>query len=342
LLYRILIRPLLFIFDPEETHNFVLNFVSKFTFLYPLFKFIYSPVKNIEAEICGIKFKNRLGLAAGFDKNGISIRFWEALGFSHVEVGTITPLPQTGNDKPRIFRLKKDLALINRLGFNNKGADEIRKNILEAKKHIGKNFIVGVNIGKNRDTPIKDAFTDYKICFEKLYDAADYFTLNISSPNTEGLRKLHEEEHLDKLLSELQTLNQDISKLKSKKNKCIFLKIAPDLNHEMIDLVYKLALKNRITGIIATNTTVERIELRSDINEQGGLSGKPLKSMSGKVLKKLGEMNKKNSQSRLILVGVGGVFSKKDFDEKIQFGASIVQIYTGFIYEGPSLIKRLL
>jgi len=333
---------LLFILDPEEAHNFALNFVSKFIFLYPLFKFFYSPEKNDEVEICGIKFKNRLGLAAGFDKNGVAIRFWEALGFSHVEVGTVTPLPQSGNVKPRIFRLKKDLALINRLGFNNNGADEVKKNILQAKKHTPKNFIIGVNIGKNKETPIKAAFVDYKICFEKLYDAADYFTINISSPNTEGLRKLHEEEYLDKLLSELQILNYNISKLKSTAIKCIFLKIAPDFNFEIIELVYKLAVKNKIDGIIATNTTVQRKELRSGMDELGGLSGMPLKSMSGKVLKKLNEMSKKNSESPLTFIGVGGVFSIKDFNEKIHFGASLVQIYTGFIYEGPSIVKKVL
>jgi len=305
-------------------------------------KFFYSAGKSIETEICGLKFKNRLGLAAGFDKNGVAIRFWESLGFSHVEVGTVTPLPQSGNEKPRIFRLRKDLAIINRLGFNNRGAEEVKKNILEAKKYTAKDFVIGVNIGKNKNTPLKDALIDYKICFEKLYDAADYFTINISSPNTEGLRKLHENEHLDKLLSELQILNHNISKLKSTANKCIFLKIAPDLNHEMIELVYKLTVKNKINGIIATNTTVERKELRSGIDEQGGLSGKPLKSISGKVLKKLNEMNKKNSEKNLTLIGVGGVFSKKDFDEKIYFGASLVQVYTGFIYEGPSIIKKVL
>lgn len=340
--YKIFIRTLLFLFDPEEAHNLVLNFVSRFTFLHPLFKFLYSPKHTQSIFIHGIKFKNKLGLAAGFDKNGVAIQFWQSLGFSHVEVGTITPLPQPGNAKVRIFRLKKDLALINRLGFNNDGANAVSENILKAKKNISKDFIVGVNIGKNKDTPIKDAVEDYRICFEKLYDAADYFTINISSPNTEGLRKLHEEQHLDKLLSEIQSLNKKISQLKSVNIKCIFLKIAPDLNHEMVDLVYKLAVKNKINGIVATNTTVERKELKSGINEQGGLSGKPLKAMSGKVLKKLNEMNKKNPDNPLILIGVGGVFTKKDFDDKINSGASLVQIYTGFIYEGPHVLKKIL
>ncbi|MEO6694492.1 MAG: quinone-dependent dihydroorotate dehydrogenase [Ignavibacteria bacterium] len=340
--YKIFIRPVLFLFDPEDAHNFILNIVSQHTFLYSILKLLYSPAKTFEQNIYGVKFKNQIGLAAGFDKNGVALKSWESLGFSHVEVGTVTPLPQSGNVKPRIFRLKKDWALINRLGFNNKGAVEINNNILLAKKDLDKNFIVGVNIGKNKNTSIKDAVNDYKICFEKLYDAADYFTLNISSPNTEGLRKLHEEEYLDKLLSELQILNNDISKLKSRNNKCIFLKIAPDLNYEMIELVYNLSVKNKINGIIATNTTVERNNLTSKITEQGGLSGKPLKKMSDKVLKKLCEMNKKNPGNPLILIGVGGVFSKKDFDEKINFGASLVQLYTGFIYEGPSIIKKLI
>ncbi|MDQ3021496.1 MAG: quinone-dependent dihydroorotate dehydrogenase [Bacteroidota bacterium] len=339
--YKIFIRPFLFLFDAEKVHNFVLSFFSKTTFVYPILKKIYSTEKIETIDIGKLKFKNRLGLAAGFDKNGIAIRLWETIGFSHVEVGTVTPLPQPGNDKPRIFRLKKDKAIVNRLGFNNKGADEVKKNILVAKKFFGKDFIIGVNIGKNKETQIKDAVNDYKICFEKLYDVADYFTINISSPNTEGLRKLHEEEHLNGLLSDIQILNNQISKSKSSELKCIFLKIAPDLNDEMIELIYKISVKNKLTGIIATNTTVERIELITKINEQGGLSGKPLKSMTDKVLKKLSELNN-NSEFPLRLIGVGGVFGKQDFDEKIKSGAKLVQIYTGFIYEGPALIKKIL
>ena len=340
--YKILIRPLLFLFDPEVIHNYILNIVSKHSLLYPVFRIFYSPGDINSVLISDLKFKNRLGLSAGFDKNGIALRFWESLGFSHVEVGTVTPLPQPGNEKPRIFRLKKENALINRLGFNNKGADELKKNIIEARKFTGNDFIVGVNIGKNKDTSIKNAFEDYKICFEKLYDEADYFTINISSPNTEGLRLLHEEQYLDTLLSELQKLNHHISDLKSSDVKCIFLKIAPDINNEMIESVYRTAVKNNISGIVATNTTVQRPKIKSDLDEQGGLSGKPLKSMSDKVLKKLNELNKKNLLNPLILIGAGGVFSKKDFDDKINNGASLVQVYTGFIYEGPSLIKKIL
>lgn len=339
MLYKILIRPVFFLFDAESVHNFVLNFFSKIKFLNPLFRLLYSSKNNSRVIIGNLIFKNPLGLAAGFDKNGIAVRFWEALGFSHVEVGTVTPLPQTGNPKPRIFRLKKDFALTNRLGFNNKGADEIRKNILNAKSFIAKDFIIGVNIGKNKDTPIPGAYNDYKICFEKLYDAADYFTINISSPNTEGLRKLHEEANLNKLLSEIQNLNNEISISKKLNLKNIFLKISPDISEEMIEMIFNLSRKNKITGIIATNTTVERVKLKSNFTEQGGLSGKPLKPLADRVLKKLNELNQ---NKQLIIIGVGGVFEKKDYDDKISNGASLVQIYTGLIYEGPSIVKEML
>ncbi len=337
--YKIFIRPILFLFDAESVHDFILNLLSRSTFLYSLLRLIYAPETNAGTTVNGLKFKNALGLAAGFDKNGITIRFFEALGFSHIEIGTVTPLPQTGNDKPRVFRLKKDYALINRLGFNNKGADVIRTNILEAKKFVSREFIIGVNIGKNKITAIKDAFNDYKICFEKLYDAADYFTLNISSPNTEGLRRLHEEQYLDDLLLEIQNLNKEISKSKNSSLKCIFLKIAPDLSDEMITMIYNVSLKNELTGIVATNTTVERVSFSTSNSEHGGLSGKPLKLMSDRVLNKLKELNKNNL---LILIGAGGVFDKNDFEDKVRSGASLVQIYTGFIYEGPAIVKKIM
>lgn len=310
--------------------------------LYPLIRFLYSPRENKPVFISKLKFKNPLGLAAGFDKNGIAVRFFEALGFSHIEVGTVTPLPQSGNPKPRIFRLKKDLALINRLGFNNAGADIVKQNIQEAKKFTGKDFVIGINIGKNRLTSIEDAVNDYKICFEKLYDAADYFTINISSPNTEGLRKLHEEQHLDKLLFQIQKLNCEISKLNSCDNKCIFLKIAPDISESSLELVLNLCIKNNITGIIATNTTIKRENLKTGIAEEGGLSGKPLKNLSNKILEILYEIMKRNSVNEFYLIGVGGVFDKKDFNKKINSGSKLVQIYTGFIYEGPSIIRKIL
>jgi dihydroorotate dehydrogenase len=346
MLYKIFIRPILFLLNPETAHNLILKFISIFTFLYPLFKLIYNPGKLSEVKINDLTFRHPLGLAAGFDKNGVAIRFWEAIGFSHVEVGTITPLPQPGNPKPRIFRLKKDHALINRLGFNNSGADKIRKNILKAKEKIKKDFIVGINIGKNRNTPVEKAAGDYKVCMEKLYDVADYFTINISSPNTEGLRDLQQKVYLDNLLSEIQLLNNELSKEKiisSEKNtiqKNIFLKIAPDLMKEELEDIYEAAVKNKITGIIATNTTINRESLDEITNEQGGLSGKPLKQKSDKVLGMLNELNKENKN--FFFIGVGGVFNKEDFHDKLNYGASLVQVYTGFIFEGPSLIKKII
>jgi dihydroorotate dehydrogenase len=341
-LYKHLIKPIFFLFDAEKIHNFVLGFFSRFTFIYPLMRFFYFPCRGKAIEIEGIKFRSRLGLAAGFDKNGIALRFWEAVGFSHVEAGTVTPLPQPGNDKPRIFRLPDDNALINRLGFNNKGADEIRKNILEAKKKISKDFVIGVNIGKNKVTPVENAVNDYLICFEKLYDAADYFTINISSPNTEGLRKLQGEEYLNSLLQSIQKLNLDISAVKGKEMKVVFLKIAPDLTEEELIFIYNAACRHMLNGIIATNTTISRENLSTNTNEAGGLSGKPLKAKADSVLNFLNNLNLNNKEKRITLIGAGGVFDKSDYRDKLNNGAALVQVYTGFIYKGPAIIKKLL
>lgn len=337
-----LVKPILFLFDPEKVHNFTMGFLSKAKVLYPVFRMMYNPGKREGVNIGGMKFRNKLGLAAGLDKNGAAIRFWDAIGFSHIEAGTVTPLPQPGNDKPRIFRLKKDKALINRLGFNNQGAEKIRNNILEAKKYVSKNFIIGVNIGKNKVTPIENAKDDYLKCMETMYDAADYFTINISSPNTEQLRELHKEEHLDTLLAELSQMNKELAEKQKTIEKAIFLKIAPDLEDEGVEDVYRLATKSKITGIIATNTTISREGLTEHIDEAGGLSGKPVKEKSDRVLKKLNELNLRNENGKMILIGVGGVFDRADYDDKIKAGAEAVQVYTGFIYEGPGIIKRIL
>ncbi len=337
-----LIKPILFLFDPEKVHNLTMGFLSKAKILYPIFRMMYNPGKREGVNIGGMKFRNRLGLAAGLDKNGAAIRFWDAIGFSHIEAGTVTPLPQPGKDKPRIFRLKKDKALINRLGFNNQGAEIIRKNILEAKKYISEDFIIGVNIGKNKITPIENAKDDYLKCMEIMYDAADYFTINISSPNTEQLRELHKEEHLDTLLAELSQMNKELAEKQKTKEKAIFLKIAPDLEDEGVDDVYRLAAKSKIKGIIATNTTISRGGLTENITEAGGLSGKPVKEKSDRVLQKLNELNFRNENGKMILIGVGGVFDRADYDDKIKAGAEAVQVYTGFIYEGPGIIKRIL
>lgn len=341
--YKFLIRPILFLFNPEFIHDIIFFIISKFPLLHPLFGLLYSPRENWEEiEINGLKFRNRLGIAAGLDKDGIAVRFFDAVGFSHIEVGTVTPLPQPGNDKPRLFRLKKDMALINRMGFNNLGADVIKKNLLKAKKHLKYGFVVGVNIGKNKNTPLENAYSDYEICLEKLYDVADYFTINISSPNTEGLRNLQSEEYLDELLEKISVKNITLAEEKSIPAKSIFLKIAPDLTETEIEQIYFLTSKYDLAGIVATNTTITRNNLLEDPGETGGLSGKPVKDLSGKVLKQLKAYNDSNTFSGLYLIGSGGVFSKNDYKEKLIDGADLVQVYTGYIYEGNGIIKKIL
>jgi dihydroorotate dehydrogenase len=340
--YKYIIRPILFVFNPESVHDFVMFLVSKFTFIYPLIRFLYSPAKNNPVTISGINFRNPLGLAAGLDKDGTAIRFWDAAGFSHIEAGTVTPIPQAGNPKPRLFRLIKDNGIINGMGFNNEGADNLRANILKAKKKIKSDFVIGVNIGKNKNTPLEKAAYDYCICLEKLYFAADYFAINISSPNTEGLRELQGEKYLDELLSTISNKNIELAKLKNISRKVIFLKIAPDLSDSEIEQIYNLVLKYNISGIIATNTTISRDGLKSGVNENGGLSGKPLKEKSNYVLNKLNALNLKNQNTKINLIGVGGVFDKNDFQDKLNSGAELVQLYTGFIYEGLNIIKKIL
>ena len=340
--YKNIIRPILFIFNPETVHDFVMFLVSRFTFIYPFIRLIYFPAKNNPVIINGIKFRNSLGLAAGLDKNGTAIRFWDAAGFSHIEVGTVTPKTQSGNPKPRLFRLIKDKAIINRMGFNNNGADELRKNILKAKKKIKQDFVIGVNIGKNKTTPLKNAATDYKFCLEKLYDTADFFTVNISSPNTEGLRELQGEKYLDELLYEISGKNRELANSKNINPKVIFLKIAPDLSDKEIEQIYYLVVKYKISGIVATNTTISREGLNTETKEEGGMSGKPLKEMSNAVLKKLNALNLKNQNTRISLIGIGGIFSNQDYIDKLSSGAELVQIYTSFIYEGPAIVKKIL
>ncbi len=337
-----LIRSILFLFDAERVHNFTLWFLSSAEIFYPLFKLLYNPGRAEEVSAAGLKFRNRLGLAARVDKSGVAIRFWDVIGFSHIEIGTVTPLAQPGNDKPRIFRLRKDKALINRLGFNNQGAESIRHNVLKAKRKVSKDFLIGVNIGKNKVTPLDKAREDYIKCMEMMYDCADYFTVNISSPNTEQLRELQKGEHLDELLTELEKLNVKLAEEYKVKPKPIFLKIAPDLEDDGIDTIYKMAKKNNLAGIIATNTTITREGLSEPVNEAGGLSGKPVKLKSDKVLKYLNELNLMNENRNMELIGVGGVFGKSDYTDKINNGAGLVQVYTGFIYEGPGIIKKIL
>jgi dihydroorotate dehydrogenase len=293
--------------------------------------------RRLEKEVLGLKFKNPVGLAAGFDKNAELIAEMGALGFGFVEVGTVTPLPQPGNDKPRMFRLPADEALINRMGFNNLGVDVAAERIATYRKSLKPGetaLIIGGNIGKNKVTPNEDAVSDYIKCFDRLFDVVDYFVVNVSSPNTPGLRALQEKEPLMHILNTLQQRNG-----KNGISRPILLKIAPDLTNEQLDDIADIVEQTGIAGIIATNTTISREGLTSPHKaETGGLSGRPLTKRSTEVISYLHQV----SNGTFPIIGVGGIHSAEDALEKIQAGAVLVQLYTGFIYEGPGLIKRIL
>ncbi|MCE1163816.1 MAG: quinone-dependent dihydroorotate dehydrogenase [Bacteroidetes bacterium] len=340
MLYKIL-RLFLFRFSPELIHNIIFTFLPWFKFLFPLLRPFYKFNEYTNSfTVNGLRFRNRLGIAAGLDKDGQLIEFWDTAGFSHIEVGTVTPLAQPGNPKPRLFRLVKDKGIINRMGFNNKGAEKLRKKILKAKKRTRNDFVIGVNIGKNKETPLEKAHEDYMKCLEVLYDAGDYFAINISSPNTPGLRELQGDKYIRDLLFEIVMKKNEIVKTKSLPDKNIFLKIAPDLTDEELKSVYDAALSYGINGIIATNTTITRKNLRTKIEQEGGLSGKPLKEMSDTILKKLNELNRGNSD--FVLIGAGGVFNSGGYKDKMALGAELVQVYTGLIYEGFGIAKKIL
>ena len=331
-MYKLLIRPLLFLFDPEKVHYFTFSLIkllSKIPGFDSIFKFLYEVKdKKLEVEVFGLKFKNPVGLAAGFDKDAKLYKELSNFGFGFIEIGTLTPKPQDGNPKKRLFRLQEDSGIINRMGFNNGG-------VLEAVKRLKKNngILIGGNIGKNKLTSNEDATKDYEICFEALFNYVDYFVVNVSSPNTPNLRELQEKEPLTKLLQTLQNLN-----LKKDKTKPILLKIAPDLtNNQLLDII-DIVKQTQIAGVIATNTTISREGLKS-INriEMGGLSGKPLTKRSTEVIRFLSE----KSNKAFPIIGVGGIHSAEDAIEKLEAGASLIQLYTGFIYEGPALIKAI-
>lgn len=331
-MYKSIIRPILFQFDPEKIHHFtfsLLKGIHKFPFISSILKSMYC-VKDsrLEREVFGLKFKNPVGLAAGFDKDAKLYKELSNLGFGFIEIGTVTPKAQPGNDLPRLFRLKEDQAIINRMGFNNEGVEET-VNRLKSNKNV----LIGGNIGKNKLTPNENAISDYGICFDALYDVVDYFVVNVSSPNTPNLRELQDKEPLTQLLQTLQ--NKNLSKPKAKP---ILLKIAPDLTNEQLLDIIEIVNQTKIAGVIATNTTVERQNLSSENQvELGGLSGKPLRKRSTEVIKFLAE----NSNKSFPIIGVGGIHSPEDAIEKLEAGAALVQIYTGFIYEGPGLIKRI-
>jgi len=337
-MYR-LIKPIFFQFDPEKVHYFVVKRLKWFHDHFPLGQTILRGsfdvnIKGLEREVFGIKFKNPVGLAAGFDKNGEYIEALSDLGFGFIEVGTVTPLPQPGNDKPRMFRLQDDSAIINRMGFNNKGVDTLAER-LRLLKSKNTDIVVGGNIGKNKNTPNEDALSDYIKCFDRLFDVVDYFVVNVSSPNTPGLRALQEKEPLMQLLNTLQQRNS-----KNNISRPILLKIAPDLTNEQLDDIVEIVMTTGIAGVIATNTTIDRSTLQSPEpfrSEMGGLSGKPLTNRSVEVVRYLSTKSNKTFP----IIGVGGIHSPEDAQAMLDAGASLVQLYTGFIYEGPGLIKRI-
>ena len=331
-MYTLLIRPILFCFDPEEVHYFtfsLIRIVSKIPGFNSIFKSLYEVNdKRLETEVFGLKFKNPVGLAAGFDKDAKLYNELSNFGFGFIEIGTLTPKGQDGNPKKRLFRLKEDSAIINRMGFNNGG-------VLEAVERLKKNngVLIGGNIGKNKLTPNEDAVSDYEICFDALYDHVDYFVVNVSSPNTPNLRALQDKEPLTQLLQTLQNKN-----LAKPKQKPILLKIAPDLTDEQLLDIIDIVKPTKIAGVIATNTTLSREGLQSANKvEMGGLSGKPLTKRSTEVIRFLSE----KSNKAFPIIGVGGIHTVEDAIEKLEAGASLIQLYTGFIYEGPALVKSI-
>ena len=335
-MYKTLIRSLLFKFDPESIHHFTfssLRFLNRLPAVPALLRSAYNlNDPRLEREVFGLKFKNPVGLAAGLDKDAAMYKQLGNLGFGFIEIGTLTPKPQEGNPKKRLFRLRKDSAIINRMGFNNGGvhaAVERLKSNPAGKGHI----LIGGNIGKNKVTPNEEAVNDYIICFDALFDYVDYFVVNVSSPNTPNLRELQDKEPLTKLLQTLQDKNAA-----KPKPKPILLKIAPDLTDEQLLDIIDIIKTTQIAGVIATNTTISREGLQSeDKNEMGGLSGKPLAKRSTEVIRFLSV----KSGRAFPIIGVGGIHSADDALEKLEAGASLVQLYTGFIYEGPQLIKDI-
>lgn len=332
-----LIRKILFNIPPEDVHYWVMDKLVtayKFSLSRKWLRSSFSMSdKRLERELWGIKFPNPVGLAAGFDKDARWTDELSCLGFGFVEIGTLTPKPQPGNPKPRLFRLKADEALINRMGFNNGGAEAAAARLRDRKERI----IIGGNIGKNKVTPNDEALSDYEKCFKELYDVVDYFVVNVSSPNTPGLRELQDKEPLMRILNRLKTLNTELGYPKP-----ILLKIAPDLTNEQLDDIISIVEETQIEGIVATNTTIDRSGLQTleqEVNEigAGGLSGKPVRERATEVIKYITD----KSNGSIDIIAVGGIFTAADALEKLNAGAKLVQVYTGFIYEGPGIAKNI-
>lgn len=335
--YKSLLRPLLFQLDPEQVHYLTADAVKatyKLPFAGKISQHMFKVADvRLERELFGLKFPNPVGLAAGFDKDAKLINEFANFGFGFIEIGTLTPKPQSGNEKPRLFRLPQDQAIINRMGFNNEGVDAAVRRLEKRRSNI----IVGGNIGKNKVTPNEEALRDYLYCFKALFDVVDYFVVNVSSPNTPDLRALQEKEPLQQLLLALQEENS-----KHSKSKPLLLKIAPDLNLNQLNDIIEIATETRLSGLIATNTTIGRQGLRTatqritDIGA-GGLSGKPLTQHATQIIRHLRTF----LPEEIRLIGVGGIMTPEDAVEKMQAGADLVQLYTGFIYEGPGLVSRI-
>ena len=331
-MYQKLIKPLLFRFDPEAIHYFTfsaIKLLSALPFASAIIRALYL-VKDqrLEREVFGLKFPNPVGLAAGFDKNAVLFKELSNFGFGFIEIGTLTPKGQAGNPKKRLFRLQEDEAIINRMGFNNEGVDDAVKRL---KKN--KNVLIGGNIGKNKITPNEEAVNDYIYCFNALFDYVDYFVVNVSSPNTPNLRALQDKEPLTHLLSTLKELNEEKNAPKP-----ILLKIAPDLSDDQLLDIIDIVTSVKIDGVIATNTTLNREGLQSKHKEEaGGLSGKPLTQRSTEVIRFLVE----KSNNAFPIIGVGGIHTPDDAIEKLNAGAALVQLYTGFVYEGPAAVKNI-
>lgn len=336
-MYKFFIRPILFFFDPEKIHHFTFKLI-KISSKLPLVSYFRKRAYCINdaalsQKLFGLEFKNPIGLAAGFDKNGALFNELGDFGFGFIEVGTVTPKPQEGNPTKRLFRIKSDKGLINRMGFNNNGVDAL----VQKLKHKKTKIIIGGNIGKNTSTLPENVIADYITNFEKLHDHVDYFVVNVSCPNVGSMAKLQDKDFQIELLESLQSINKE-----KNKQKPILLKIAPDLNDVQLDEVIEIIQHTKIDGVIASNTSVNRDNLitsKSDLEiiGNGGVSGQPVKDRSTKVIKYLSE----NSNKAFPIIGVGGIHSANDAVEKIKAGACLVQIYTGFIYEGPTLIKKI-
>lgn len=333
-MYRSLIRPLLFMMDPEKAHHFTFSLIKN-SFKFPGLKSLVKLVVGNTSKpvICmGLEFPNPVGLAAGFDKDAVLFEELGAFGFGFIEVGTLTPKAQDGNPKPRMFRLPADKGLINRMGFNNQGVNAAALRL----KNRNSKLIIGGNIGKNKVTANEDANADYLYCFEALFSVVDYFVVNVSSPNTPGLRALQDKEPLTKLLTEVMALNNA-----KPSPKPVLLKIAPDLTDEQITEIVEIVKAVKLDGVIATNTTISRDGLTTPVlitSEQGGLSGKPVTDRSTFVIKKLRDL----AGPEMVIIGVGGIFNAQDAKDKLAAGANLLQVYTGFIYEGPFIVKNIV